>query len=279
MSDTPFEPSRRSRREARAAVDTPTTDRIIGVDDGDAPTEQTRPSRAETEARPGSRAVERPSGSFFGTWKPLVAAAAALVVAVVVGLIVTVAFDGAAGRSAGSVLASIVVGGTGLGLMARTRPAGFFRVRGLDVLWGLVLGAIMPFIAGIGAVSRGWPAFEALSLRWLILGVAAPFLVVMMLTFFAIGFVYPAALAYASTRFSPTIARVVSGAVSAVAFAVIPIVFAGNVSGMPFALPVGLGIAASVFVALSRRFWGPLLMGLVFTSVWVMLSIAGFVLA
>jgi hypothetical protein len=258
VSDTPFEPSRRSRREARAAVDTPTTDRIIGVDDGDAPTEQTRSSRAETEARPGSRAVERPSGSFFGTWKPLVAAAAALVVAVVVGLIVTVAFEG---------------------LMARTCPAGFFRVRGLDVLWGLVLGAIMPFIAGIGAVSRGWPAFEALSLRWLILGVAAPFLVVMMLTFFAIGFVYPAALAYASTRFSPTVARVVSGAVSAVAFAVIPIVFAGNVSGMPFALPVGLGIAASVFVALSRRFWGPLLMGLVFTSVWVMLSIAGFVLA
>jgi len=279
VSDTPFEPSRRSRREARAAVDTPTAEEMFRLDDEPAPDAESRSSRADADTRPAPRGSERTPSGFFGTWKPLVAAAAALVVAVVVGLIVTVAFDGAAGRSLGSVVASIVVGGTGIGLMARTRPAGFFRVNGLDVLWGLVLGAVMPFIAGIGAVSRGWPAFEALSLRWLILGVAAPFIVVLMLTFFAIAFVYPAALTYASTRFTPTVARIVSGAVSAVAFAVIPIVFAGNVSGMPFALPVGLGIAASIFVALSRRFWGPLLMGLVFTGVWVMLAIAGYILA
>jgi hypothetical protein len=275
MSDTPFEPSRRSRREARTAVDTPHAEELLRVDDEAVADEAPRRPRGASD----TRTSERTPGGFFGTWKPLVAAAAALLVAVVVGLIVTVAFNGAAGRSIGSVLASIVVGGTGIGLMARTRPAGFFRVNGLDVLWGLVLGAIMPFIAGIGAVSRGWPAFEALSLRWVILGVAAPFVIIVMLTFFAIGFVYPAALTYASTRFTPKVARIVSGAVSAVAFAIIPIVFAGNVSGMPFALPVGLGIAASVFVALSRRFWGPLLMGLVFTSVWVVLAIAGYILA
>ncbi|KTR96066.1 hypothetical protein NS220_03745 [Microbacterium testaceum] len=279
MSDTPFEPSRRSRREARAAVDSPTPEQTFRLDDETEPDKEPRPSRSAADTDPAPRPSPRASNGFFGTWKPLVAAAAAIVVAVIVGLIVTVAFNGAAGRSIGSVLASVVVGGTGIGLMARTRPAGFFRVNGLDVLWGLILGAVMPFIAGIGAVSRGWPAFEALSLRWLVLGVAAPFVIVLMLTFFAIGFVYPAALSYTSTRFTPTVARIVSGAVSAVAFAIIPIVFAGNVSGMPFALPVGLGIAASVFVALSRRFWGPLLMGLVFTGVWVMLAIAGYILA
>ncbi len=279
MSDTPFEPSRRSRREARTAVDTPTAEQMFHLDDEPVPDEERRSARNSADRRPApGTSASAPSG-FFGTWKPLVAAAAALVVAVIVGLIVTVAFDGAAGRSVGSVLASVVVGGTGIGLMARTRPTGFFRVNGLDVLWGLVLGAVMPFVAGIGAVSRGWPAFEALSLRWLVLGVAAPFVIVLMLTFFAIGFVYPAALTYMSTRFTPTVARIVAGAVSAVAFAIIPIVFAGNVSGMPSALPVGLGIAASVFVALSRRFWGPLLMGLVFTSVWVLLAIAGYILA
>jgi len=177
------------------------------------------------------------------------------------------------------VLASVVVGGTGLGLMARTRPAGFFSLRGLDVLWALVLGAVLPFVTGIAAGSLGWPAFAALSPRWLLLGVVAPFVVTAMLAFFAIGFVFPAALSYASTRFTPTIARVVAGVVSALAFAVIPLVFSGTVSGMPTALFVGLGIAASVFVGLSLRFWGPLLLSLVFPMVWVALSVTGYLLA
>jgi hypothetical protein len=275
VSDIPFEPSRRSRREARADADTSVVEDVLPADDQ----RVARDTPSRGAARSTTRSPAPAPGSFFGTWKPLAAAAAALVVAVVVGLMVTVAFDGAAGRSLGAVLASVVVGGTGIGLMAGSRPAGFFRVNGLDVLWALVLGAIMPFIAGIGAASRGWPAFEALSPRWLILGVAAPFVILAMLTFFAVGFVYPAALSFATTRFSPLVARIVAGAASALAFAIVPIVFAGNVSGMPLALPVGLGIAASVFVALSRRFWGPLLMALVFAGVWVMLAIAGYILA
>lgn len=276
MSDTPFEPSRRSRREARAEVDTAPSEPSLSVghDDrgaSDRPADRPRASN--------DRPARRPASGFFGTWKPLAAAAAALVVAIVVGLLAGVAFNGAAGRSVGSVLASVVVGGTGLGLMARTRPAGFFSLRGLDVLWALVLGAILPFVTGIAAGSLGWPAFAALSPRWLLLGVVAPFVVTVMLAFFAIGFVFPAALSYASTRFTPTIARVVGGVVSALAFAIIPLVFSGTVSGMPTALFVGLGIAASVFVGLSLRFWGPLLLSLVFPMVWVALSVAGYLLA
>lgn len=276
MSDTPFEPSRRSRREARAEVDTAPSERSqsLGRDDRDASDRPAERPRASTD-----RPARRPASGFFGTWKPLVAAAAALVVAIVVGLLAGVAFNGAAGRSVGSVLASVVVGGTGLGLMARTRPAGFFSLRGLDVLWALVLGAVLPFVTGIAAESLGWPAFAELSPLWLLLGVVAPFVVTTMLAFFAIGFVFPAALSYASTRFTPIIARVVAGIASALAFAVIPLVFSGTVSGMPTALFVGLGISASVFVGLSLRFCGPLLLSLVFPTVWVALSIAGSLLA
>ncbi|MDQ1123351.1 hypothetical protein [Microbacterium trichothecenolyticum] len=279
MSDNPVEPSRRSRREARTESARPSTVRIDDLAIGSDPAEPSPSARSTREERTSTRATQARVGGFIGTWKPLVAAAAALVVAVVVGLLAGVAFDGAAGRSVGSVLASIVVGGTGLGLIARARPAGFLRLRGLDVLWALVLGAVLPFVAGVAAGSVGWPALAALSPRWLLLGVAAPFVVVVLLTVFAIGFVYPAALSYARTLLSANNARVVAAAVAAVAFAVIPIVFAGTVSGMPVALLVGLGIAASVFVGLSGRFWGPVLMGTVFTAVWVALSVAGYVLA
>lgn len=261
------------------AVDSPDAEQPATADAAPTSPERDQAARATSRERSIPAGGDRRPGAFFGTWKPLVAAVAALVVAVVVGLLGTVAFDGAAGRSVGSVLAAIVVGGTGIGLMARARPEGFFRLTGLDVLWALVLGAVLPFVTGVAAGSVGWPAFAALSPRWLLLGVVAPFIVAVMLTLFAIGFVYPAALSYASTRFTPTVARVVAGSVAAVAFAVVPLVFAGTVSGMPVALLVGLGIAASVFVGLSGRVWGPVIMGIVFTGVWVALSVAGYVLA
>ncbi|WP_396644952.1 hypothetical protein [Microbacterium sp.] len=287
MSDAPFESSRRSRREQRAAVDGPTTEQLLGLDASHATDERPAASdgsaavhdRPEPLDRSAKGSGDRGPSSFVGTWKPLVAAAAALVVATIVGLLVTVGFDGAAGRSLGGLLASIVLGGTGIALMARTRPAGFFALRGLDVLWALVLGALLPFVTGVWAGSLGFPALAALSPRWLVLGVATPFAVTFMLTFFAIGFVYPAALGYVAKRLSSTVARIVAGVVSAAAFAIIPVVFAGTVSGMPMALLVGLGIAASVFVGLSGRFWGPLLMGIVFTGVWVAMSVAGYILA
>ncbi|WP_136585969.1 hypothetical protein [Microbacterium hydrothermale] len=286
MTDAPSEPSRRSRREARAAVGLPddgaSVDAIFLSVPDDAPSTERRSALYDTESprdAETSRLGRAGASGFVGTWKPLVGAAAALVVAVVVGLLGSVAFDGTTGRSVGSVLAAVVVGGTGLGLMVRTRTPGLFSLRGLDVLWALVLGFVLPFITGVASRSLGFPALAALSPRWLLLGVAAPFLVMLMMTFFAIAFVYPAALAYASTRFSPLVSRVVAGAVSSIAFAVIPIVFAGTVSGMPMALFVGFGIAASVFVGLSGRVWGPLLMGMVFTGVWVLMSIAGYVLA
>jgi hypothetical protein len=235
--------------------------------------------RPEPVGRPMKGSGDGSPSAFVGTWKPLVAGAAALVVATIVGLLLTVGFDGAAGRSLGGLLASIVVGGTGIALMARTRPAGFFALRGLDVLWAVVLGVLLPFVTGVGAGSLGFPALAALSPRWLVLGVATPFVVTVMLTFFAIGFVYPVVLTYVAKRLSSTVARIVAGAASAAAFAIIPVVFAGTVSGMPMALLVGLGIAASVFVGLSARFWGPLLMGIVFTGVWVAMSVAGYILA
>ncbi len=256
MNDAPFEPSRRSRREARTAVDTPSPQELFAsADDRDqAVSASDRVDAARENVRRGDvsrRSEGAATSGFFGGWKPLAAAGGALVVAVAVGLIAGVAFDGATGRSVGSVLAALVVGVTGLSLMARVRPPRFFAVRGLDVLWALVAGGLLPFVTGIAARSLGFPALGALSPRWLLLGVAAPFVVMLMLTFFAIAFVYPAALMWASTRFTPVVSRVIAGAVSSVAFAVIPIVFAGTVSGMPMALFLGFGISASVFVALS----------------------------
>lgn len=295
MSDAPAEPNRRSRREARATAESPTAPDVFAEfadGSGDA---ATRPLDA-SDRRPGGAAADRsrmpasgPSGAvvprertasgFVGTWKPLAAAVGALAVAVVVGLLASVAFDGASGRSVGSVLAALLLGATGMSLMARTRLTGFFSLRGLDVLWALVAGAVLPFITGVFASNLGFPALAALSPRWLLLGVVAPFVVVLGLTFFAIAFVYPAAESFAAHFLSPVWSRVVAGVVSAVAFAIVPLVFSVTVSGMPRALLIGLGLAASVFVALSRRVWGPVLMGMVFTGVWVAMSVAGYVLA
>lgn len=216
---------------------------------------------------------------FAGTWKPLAAAAGALVVAIAVGSLASVAFDGDTGRSIGGLAAALILGATGLALAARTRVSGFFSLRALDVLWALVLGVILPFLTGVFAGDLGFPALAALSPRWLVLGVAAPFVVVLGLTFFAIFFVYPAAESFAATRLPSVWSRGVAAAASTLAFAVVPAVFSPTVSGMPRALLIGLGLAASVFVALSRRSWGPLLTGLVFTAVWVALAAAGYVLA
>ncbi|MEV7873729.1 hypothetical protein [Microbacterium sp. NPDC089188] len=295
MSDAPAEPNRRSRREARATSESPIAPDVFdGLVDrgGDAATrpfdasdrrrDAVEADRPRTPATARSEAVaprERIASGFVGTWKPLAAAAGALVIAVAVGSLASVAFDGATGRSVGSVLAAFLLGATGMSLMVRTRLAGFFSLRGLDVLWALVAGAVLPFITGVFASNLGFPALAALSPRWLLLGVVAPFVVVLGLTFFAIAFVYPAAETFAATYLSPVWSRVVAGAVSAVAFAIVPLVFSGTVSGMPRALLIGLGIAASVFVALSRRVWGPVLMSMVFTAVWVAMSVAGYVLA
>ncbi len=232
-------------------------------------------ARARRDRDAGSRA----HGGFAGTWKPLAAAVGALVVAIAVGSLASVAFDGDTGRSVGGLAAALILGATGLALAARTRVSGFFSLRALDVLWALVLGVILPFLTGVFAGDLGFPALAALSPRWLVLGVAAPFVVVLGLTFFAIFFVYPAAESFAATRLSSVWSRVVAAAASTLAFAVVPAVFSPTVSGMPRALLIGLGLAASVFVALSRRSWGPLLTGLVFTAVWVAMAAAGYVLA
>jgi len=257
MNTAPVEPSRRSRREAREAQ--------LGA--------SVREQPAEGEEAP---AVERPV-SPQGRWMPLAIAGVAVVVGLVVGLLVTVAFDGAAGRSLGGVVASVVVGATGLALLPRCRPAGYFELRALDVLWAVVLGIILPFIAGVFAGGGGWPAFAALSPRWLLLGVVAPFVSLLLLTIFATGLVYALVRRAASTV--PVWNRVFAAAASAIAFAIIPLVFRADVSGMPVALPVILGVASAVFVALSQRLWGPLVMTLVFTGVWVAMSAVGYVLA
>ncbi len=284
MKDAPIEPSRRSRREARITGETAVVSEHLdrsAVDDavgGYVDAHSVRGQGADDDGRP--RPAERASvAGFAGTWKPLAAAAGALVVAVAVGFLASVAFDGDTGRSIGGLAASLIVGSTGLALTARTRLTGFFSLRALDVLWALVLGIVLPFITGVFAGSLGFPALAALSPRWLLLGVVAPFVVALGLTFFAIFFVYPATESFAARRLPSIWSRVVAAAASTLAFSIIPVVFSPTVSGMPRALLIGLGLSASVFVALARRPWGPLLTGIVFTAVWVAMSAAGYLLA
>ncbi len=152
-----------------------------------------RHGRGAARERGVGRASSTPrrGAGFAGTWKPLAAALGALVVALAVGSLASLAFDGDVGRSIGALAAALILGATGLALAARTRFAGFFSLRALDVLWALVLGVILPFLTGVFAADLGFPALAALSPRWLVLGVAAPFIVVLGLTFFAIFFVYP----------------------------------------------------------------------------------------
>lgn len=275
MNDAAVDPSRRSRREARVANSVEIGgDSTIPADIG-----STSAERPESRGVGRASSTPRRGAGFAGTWKPLAAALGALVVALAVGSLASIAFDGDVGRSIGALAAALILGATGLALAARTRFAGFFSLRALDVLWALVLGVILPFLTGVFAADLGFPALAALSPRWLVLGVAAPFIVVLGLTFFAIFFVYPAAESFAATRLTPVWSRVTAAAASTLAFAVVPAVFSPTVSGMPRALLIGLGLAASVFVALSRRPWGPLLAGLIFTAVWVAMSAAGYLLA
>ncbi|BAJ73920.1 ABC-type sugar transport system, permease component [Microbacterium testaceum StLB037] len=260
MDTAPAEPSRRSRREARDAQT---------VDVAEAPARLTA-SRTSDGDHPAQRK---------GLWIPLAVAATALVVGLVAGLLVTVAFDGAAGRSLGGAVASVIVGITGIALLAKYRHEGFLSLRGLDVLWGVVLGAIMPFVAGVFAGGGGWPAFGALSPRWLVLGVFVPYVVIGMLTVFASGLLVALTLRVTEPRLPAVWSRAIAAVVAAVAFAIIPVVFRGDVSGMPVALPVVFGVAAGIFVTLSRRLWGAIVLGIVFTTVWIAMSVAGFVLA
>lgn len=218
-----------------------------------------------------------PVTGFAGVW--LVVAAAALVAATGIGFISSVALGGALGRSVGGGVASLLLAATAVAVVSRARIPGLLALRALDVLWGLVLGVLLPFVAGVFAVGAGWPAFGALSPRWIALGVVAPIVSAAFLTVFAVGLVYPAVLRTLSSRVSPLAARIAAGALTAVAFVVVPMVFRDDVSGMPPALPIVLGLALGIFVGLSQRLWGPLIVSTVFAGVWVCLSVLGALLA
>ena len=223
--------------------------------------------------------VRRRRGRAERAWLWLAIAGATLVVSTVVGLIVSLALGGALGQSLGGGVASVLVAATALAVLSRSRLPGLLGLRALDILWGLVLGVLLPFVAGVFAGGGAWPAYAALSPRWVATGVVAPILTSAFLAVFAVGLVFPAAVRALSPRMSPVVTRIVAGALTAVGFAVIPVVFRGDVSGMPVALPIVLGVALGVFAGLSQRLWGALLAAAIFSGVWVALSVLGTLLA
>jgi hypothetical protein len=303
MDTAPGERSRRSLRAERTASTDPTSsvvdvpaadvayapvvsaDMPAGPADVPAPRSE-EPAWVSDERVPPAEAdhrsedaLRRRSGRSEPAWLWVVVAGAALAVATVVGVLVSVALGGAVGKSAGGGVASVLVAATAVAVVSRARIPGLFAPRALDILWGLVLGILLPFVAGVFAGGGAWPAYAALSPRWLAAGVLAPILSTAFLAFFAVALLFPAAVRALSPRVSPVVTRIVAAASTAVGFAVIPLVFQGDVSGMPAALPVVLGLALGVFAGLAQRAWGALLAATIFTGVWVALSVVGALLA
>jgi uncharacterized protein len=248
--------------------------------------ERQRRSRREGERGGAPRRVwldwEPGSTSLRGwRWAALIWAAATTIVALGLAFALAQIVGGELGRTIGWAVYAVSGAAVAAVFLLRSAPRGLFRLRAVDVVFGIVAGMILPFAAGAWTSSAGvWPALGALSPRWLVFGVAVPVVAAALAQLFANAFLLVAVYSVLRrTGTSRMWARVAAGAAGAVALIAPALLLAGDLSRQPLALPLALAVVSAATVVVSGRIWGAVLLAVVFQLLWVALSLAGTVLA
>ncbi|MDM4761509.1 hypothetical protein QT381_00610 [Galbitalea sp. SE-J8] len=231
-------------------------------------------SRPWTAWRPGSSSLRG------WHWQRLVTALVALVAAAVLGLVIGALVGGEFGWSLASAAVTAVVGLVAVVLLRRSAPRGVLAVTGRDICWGLLLGVALPFVGGALVVAAGqadpWPAYDALSPRWLIVGIALPIGVALLQQVFLDGALLVAVFAVVRRWGAwAWLAKTAAVLLSTAASVGLALFASAGVLRMPVLLVVVLGLGSAALVVVTSRLWGAVVLGVVFTGVWVLLSVAG----
>ncbi len=213
----------------------------------------------------------------------LIVAGVTMIVALGGGFAVSILLGGAFGAGVGAALAAAVLGIVAIVILVRWPVPGLFAVRMVDVAAGLVLGLLLPFLAGlllpIFGQPVGWPALEALSPRWLALAVLTPIAGAVVLQLFWNGLLLVGVSALVSRR---TASRGVTGAVAVLVSTLAAFgyaaLFRDDMLGMPVILALSLALACALFTVWTGRLWGAIITAAVFVVVWVGLSALGLLL-
>ncbi len=167
--------------------------------------------------------------------------------------------------------------------LSLARPAGLFRFRATDLLFGLVLGVFLRMVQGwVDVAAGGSGAFPspalvdgALPAEWWAMDAAGSVLVAPVVEEFFFRAVILVAL-YSSMRraFGRLAAAIVSIAASTGLFMLLHGLSAGLTVDHVVSL-AGLGLVCSLLVILTGRIWGAVLVHIVFNATFVALSLLG----
>jgi membrane protease YdiL (CAAX protease family) len=164
---------------------------------------------------------------------------------------------------------------------SRSRPIGLLRVRAIDVLYGVVLGALLRttqgWLEGIGGTPAEWPGLVqvdgSLPLSTLLLDVVAPIVVAPVVEeLFFRGVLLVALYTVLRRPFGKVTAGLAAALASTALFVLVHgISAAGDVSGV-VSLSL-LGMVCALLVLLTGRIWGAVLVHVVYNASYVGLAL------
>lgn len=246
------------------------------VDEVAAPRRSRRASHeARTDWRLGGRTVYR--------WREglLAIALISLGAGVLLGALVAAVWDSPWAAASATVIVWIGMLLPIVWAFTRSRPIGLLRVRAIDVLYGVVLGALLRttqgWLEGIGGTPAEWPGLVqvdgSLPLSTLLLDVVAPIVVAPVVEeLFFRGVLLVALYTVLRRPFGKVTAGLAAALASTALFVLVHgISAAGDVSGV-VSLSL-LGMVCALLVLLTGRIWGAVLVHAVYNASYVGLAL------
>lgn len=194
---------------------------------------------------------------------------------------------GSGGALVGQFVLWVALGVPVVFALARSRPRGLLAFRPVDLLFAVVLGAILRFVQGWLEVRAGgsgaWPVYSSLGgtlpPNWFFEDFVAPVVIAPVVEeFFFRGLVlvalYTAVRRMAGEQIAAFVAVIVSSALFVVAHALLAPVGWDQVVSLAL-----VGIVTSLLVLRTGRIWPAVLVHLVYNGMWVALATVGTLLS
>ena len=248
-----------------------------GASSAEAPQRRRSSRPARTDWRLGGRTVHR--------WREglLALALVSLGAAVLLASLVTTVWGSPWAAASATVLIWIGMLLPVVWAFARSRPVGLLRLRPLDLLYGLVLGALLRtsqgWIEGLGGMPAAFPTLLSVEgappAASVAMDVIAPIVVAPVVEeLFFRGVVLIALYTVLRRPFGPLTAALVAALASTALFVLVHgITGAADVSGV-IALSM-LGVVCALLVLLTGRIWGAVLVHVVYNGTYVALAVIG----
>jgi membrane protease YdiL (CAAX protease family) len=171
--------------------------------------------------------------------------------------------------------------------LCRSRPAGLFRFRALDVLYGIVLGVLLRvaqgWIAQVGGGAAPFPSYPTIDGEpgaswWLTDVVAVVAIGPVVEEFFFRAVILVSVFTLLRRRFGHVAAGISAVLVSAAAFVMLHSLLVGQTADLVVATAL-LGAVCASLVMLTGRIWGAVLVHVIYNATYVLLALIGTFLA